>query len=322
MMRSPVANYVSFAPSSHKKPSLFSVAGVFVLIFVVVSGCTVTSEKEILPQSDKRIEQTTDSIVEAFNQFLERHSIRSGAIAISYNGKLVGTAGKNRSAADPARLASLSKAITAVCTIKALESSNYTVKSSLREIMPDQLVKNSTNKAKFEAITVEQLLTHTSKLTSKHLSRQGKYITRFDREQKNWQLDNIFKYETAKGRAKKYYYANSNYLILGIVIEKLTNSDYESYCKKAVLSPLTITKAKLAPSWRILSSYGGWELSAIDYLKFVNKYYTKDWRNNFPSMGKFKPAKMKGSAEYGLGMSMRESISGTTFWHAGSLFME
>ena len=47
-----------------------------------------------------------------------------------------------------------------------------------------------------------------------------------------------------------------------------TNEPYETACRSRVLTPLGVKDARLDPSWRVLSSYGGWFMSGSDYLRF------------------------------------------------------
>ena len=298
-------------------PKLISLHSILILLICCVSGCTVTSERKIKQHDDARVMETAEYIVDSFNSFLQRNEIKDGAIAISFKGKLVGTAGHGRTADKPARVASLSKAVTAVCVMKALEPSKYTVKTTLREIMPNRLSHVDAKSDYFSTISIEQLLTHTTGIRFNHLNQQGNSIGRYAHKHMDWQFRNIFNYQPKKQVTKKFNYANANYLILGMVIEKLTNTQYETYCSEAVFSPLGIKTAKLSTRWPILHSYGGWELSAADYLRFVDHYYTNDWRSRFFSAGNFKPADA-GTKKYGLGVWMRESVAGTTFWHSGS----
>jgi CubicO group peptidase (beta-lactamase class C family) len=72
--------------------------------------------------------------------------------------------------------------------------------------------------------------------------------------------------------SEHYAYSNAGYLALGAIIEEATNETYESACRSRVLSPLGAESAKLDPSWRVLSSYGGWSMSGADYLKFFQVF--------------------------------------------------
>lgn len=291
------------------------------LPIVIVSGCATTSENVIdvkTSTNSEKVERTTQHLVNSFNIFMERNGIRDGAIAVSYKGKLAGKAGKNRTASEPARLASLSKAITAVCVIKALESTNYNVNTPLQLLIPNQLNSAANGAINFGPITINHLITHTSGIKIKHLSLQGRYIRRYNREQKNWQLGNIMKHKPSSLSGRSHFYSNANYLILGLVIERLTNENYEDYCTRSILTPLGISTAKLSPRWRILSSYAGWEMSAIDYLRFVSRYFTNNWKSVLGNSNGFESAYSDG-ANYGLGVWMRQHRQGIRFWHTGTM---
>lgn len=299
----------------------FNSPAYLLLSVLILSGCAATKEQAIdvktIPNA-QQVEKTTTRLIDTFNNFLDRNAIRNGAIAISYKGKLVGQSGKNRTAADPARLASLSKGITAVCTIHALENTNFNVNTPLQILIPDKLNSVANGLHQFGPITINQLITHTSGIRTKHLSLQGRFIRRYNREQKSWQLNNIMKYKPASGHGRNYFYSNANYLILGLVIERLTQTGYEEYCSNTIFSPLGISAAKLTPRWRILSAYAGWELSPIDHLRFINRYFTNNWISAFYKLRDFKTVSNE-SAQYGLGAWMREHRNGMRFWHNGTI---
>lgn len=304
-----------------KFTQLFHLPTYLCLCVLFLSGCAAKSEQAInvntIPNA-QQVEKTTARIIDTFSDFLDRNAIRNGAIAISYKGHLVGQSGKNRTAADPARLASLSKGITAVCAIHALQNTHYNVDTPLQVLIPDKLNGVANGLSQFGPITINQLITHTSGIKTKHLSLQGSFIRRYNREQKSWQLNNIMKYKPLSRRGRNYFYSNANYLILGLVIERLTQTGYEDYCSNAIFSPLGISTAKLSPRWRILSAYAGWELSPIDHLRFINRYFTNDWTSAFSKLADFKTASNE-SAKYGLGAWMREHRNGIRFWHNGTI---
>lgn len=302
---------------------------IFVLITVTlfISGCAstgkITIEQDVNNRSSskefsKRVISTSDQIIKTFGDFLQKNKIRNAAIAVSYQGDLVGSAGKNRTSTDAARIASLSKAITAVCTMKALDNGLHSISSTLGELIPIELDASTTGLKNYGAITIEQLITHSTGVRTNHMSRQARQITKYNDEQKYWQLSNILKQQPILHSDKSFYYANANYLILGLVIEKLTNNNYEKYCIDNVLTPLNITTAKLSPKWRILSAFGGWEISAADYLLFADTYFNDEWRSTLKAAAKFKPIK-SGSFKYGLGVLMRKTKQGTNYWHNGEI---
>jgi len=103
--------------------------------------------------------------------------------------------------------------------MKALENGAYSVKTTLQEIIPEELNKSLSGIDAFGSITIQQLLIHTSGIRTDHLSKQGRSINRYDREQKAWQLKNILRYKPSSSEDWSVEYSNANYLILGLVIE-------------------------------------------------------------------------------------------------------
>jgi len=106
-------------------------------VSLLISSCAALSTKPIereitstggAAHISERVRSTSDKIINSFDSFLQKNQIAKGAIAVSYKGELVASAGRNRKSTEPAKVASLSKAITAVCTMKALENGAYSVR--------------------------------------------------------------------------------------------------------------------------------------------------------------------------------------------------
>jgi len=300
---------------------------VSVVALFILGGCSTVNQKTLVAEEasqlseygkKKNIAATTNKLFNEFDTFLTSQDINSGAIAVAFNGELVGVAGKNRRAKTPVKIASLSKAITAVCVMKALGNTTHSLQSTLMDIIPDKLELEPAGMGKLGSITIEELMSHKSGITIAHLSKQGRLINRYDKEQKDWQLRNIIKWTPHKIIDGIYRYANANYLILGIVIERLTDMSYESYCAQQVLTPIGISNARLNPRWRILSSYGGWEMSAEDYLKFADAYFREDWQSQFPNVNGLSRSSLV-YGNYGLGASKKTAFGRSSFRHSGSL---
>ncbi|MFK7992772.1 MAG: serine hydrolase domain-containing protein [Granulosicoccus sp.] len=264
------------------------------------------------------ITEKSSAVISDFTNFLNEQELSAGAIAVAYEGELVDSAGVNRQATDIAPVASLSKAITAVCTIKALELGNFQTSAKLGEVMPATLAGLETSDDRLRDITVLQLLTHNSGIHTAHVSVLGTTIPTMRLEQKNWQLEFIARDGLAADPGSGYVYANANYLILGIIIEAIVQDDYENWCQQQVLQPLGITSARLSPTWTLLSAFGGWEISATDYLTFVNAYYKPDNIIGQDPDTTTLFTTVNGNVRYSLGTLMLLSPSGAVFWHAGS----
>ena len=282
------------------------------------SNSTSSTSNETTPDaSANNITVKSSSVITDFRSFLEDESISAGAIAVSYNGDMIDSEGVEREASDNAPIASLSKAVTAVCTMKALTAGNFQPSATLQEVMPAVLAGMEVSDTRLQNISIEQLLTHNSGLHTAHVSVLGGDIPTMRLEQKLWQFEFIARDGLAAAPGSGYFYANSNYLILGLVIESLVQEDYESYCKREIFEPLGVESAELSVEWTLLSSFGGWDISANDYLKFINAYFTPE------SMLGADPATImytaiNESTRYSLGTFMRLTSSGAQYWHSGS----
>jgi len=261
-----------------------------------------------------------DAMVKAFQSFLDENKIRRGAIAISYKGDVIDQYGKARSPDEPAKLASLSKSIVALCTLKALEQSNGTVDMTLAEIMPKTLARYPDRNKDMDRITVEQLITHTSGLHVRHTNRMRTDIENMKREQKDLQFEHVVAYGMGAKPGSKFTYANSNYLILGMVIEALTGRSHERFCKQKLLKPVGITTAGVNDDWAFFTSYAGWEMSAVDYVRYINAYYKPHSVLGRPTTD-IRTVE-RGKQEYGLGASMQLTENGWVYWHFGSFLWD
>jgi len=264
------------------------------------------------------VRQTSQALVEGWTAWMEKQDITEGAIAISHMGRVIAEDGINRTAADPAPIASLSKAITGVCVLKALEEAGQPHTVRLSEAMPGFFSKYRAKDRRLFSVTVGQLISHDSGIQSNFEKRYTTFRT-FEEPQKELQMRMIAleRLGSNPGRSN-HHYSNANYLALGLVIEELTGEAYETYCTRTVLAPLGITDAHLSKDWAVMSSYGGWHISAKDYLIFLNAYFTDGMILNKTPTG-FEPKVHIGKNRYyGPGVLFRKTDKGTLIWHAGS----
>jgi len=260
-----------------------------------------------------------DRLIAEWQGWMKKHRITEGSIILAHNGVVIREFGIKRSVDDPAKVASLSKAITAVCALKASESAGKTLKASLSVVLPAALGKHRPKDAGFPEITIGQLITHTSGITSTYHRRELAKLRSFTKENKLWQFSKIVKEPlSATPGTASYAYSNANYLILGLVIEEMTGEGYEDYCKRAVLDPIGASTAKLNDKWRVMTSWGGWEISARDYLNFAQTYFGGEYRPNAPAGFTLPYAPAGRGRAYAAGVLYRNTGQGINAWHQGS----
>jgi len=241
--------------------------------------------------------------------WMRQHHVPAAALAAMKDGRLIKTFSYGgMDPAQPAHIASLSKAITAVCVAGLIDQGRLSFKAPLGSAIPAAFRRyGEPADPRFKRITIEQLLMH----------RAG--LARESRAHRNQNLGGAFrsalKIPLEENPGGPMSYSNVGYITLGIVAETLTGQDYERYCGSAALAPMGAT-GSIDPVLRHRTSNGGWLVSAIDYAKFIQVFdqsshllgpVTRGWQDA-----------LHGDEVYGLGTRIRRMPRGRMFYHGGS----
>ncbi|WP_126654057.1 serine hydrolase [Chryseobacterium aureum] len=132
------------------------------------------------------------------------------------------------------QIASLTKSFTALVIVKLNEEGKLTFKDPISKFIPDYPRGNE--------ITIEHLLTHTSGIyevlrntTYFNMLHTGKSIAKS-------KALSFFKNEPLDFEpGSQFSYTNSGYIVLGMIIEKITGLSYENAVRKNILEPLKMT---------------------------------------------------------------------------------
>ncbi|MBV6880118.1 serine hydrolase domain-containing protein [Epilithonimonas ginsengisoli] len=127
-------------------------------------------------------------------------------------------------------LASINKMFTAIAIMQLVESGKISLQDKVGQYLSDY-----PNKTVADSVTIHELLTHTSgmqsfweeydKLTKVNIKTVSDYPPLF--------VDK--KLAFAPGSA--FYYSNSGYMVLGLIIEKVSGQNYFDYVKKHIYQP-------------------------------------------------------------------------------------
>lgn len=206
---------------------------------IFCSPLKAQTETNISTIDQEKKKQEIDSIIRAYaavNKF-------NGTALVRYQNKIIfekSYGWQNAEKMIPNRnesiyqIASLTKSFTALMIIKLGEEGKLSVHDPISKFIPDYPRGNE--------ITIEHLLTHTSgiyeALRNKEYFRllhTGEIII------KNKELS-FFKNEPLDFEpGTQFSYTNSGYILLGIIIEKVTGLSYEDAVRKIILDPLKMT---------------------------------------------------------------------------------
>jgi CubicO group peptidase (beta-lactamase class C family) len=194
------------------------------IAFVLVSTC-------LAQDNVARMEQVVRSYVDA-NQFM-------GSVLVARDGKVILSKGYGsanlewdvpNSPSAKFRLGSITKQFTAACILLLEERGKLKVEDPVKKYMPDA-------PAAWDKITIFHLLTHTSGIPS---------FTGFPDYRSTEAIATTPEQLVARFRDKplefqpgeKWNYSNSGYVLLGYLIEKISQQSYRQFVQENIFNPL------------------------------------------------------------------------------------
>jgi len=128
------------------------------------------------------------------------------------------------------RIGSMTKPFTAVAILILAEQGRLALSDPIGKFLPDY-------PAQGQAVTVEQLLTHTSGIPNYTSFPEWQLLMRKDMTLT--ELIDVFKYKPREFEpSDRWKYSNSGYILLGAIIERASGLTYEAFLKKNIFDPL------------------------------------------------------------------------------------
>ena len=247
----------------------------------------------------------------SFREWMSLHQVPAASGAIMKDGRLVSTFGfGGMNAATPAPIASLSKAITAICVARLVDAGRLSFTAPLGSVLARTFARlGQPVDPRFRTITIEQLLMHQAGLAREPLrgpterDLTGRFIS-------------TLATPLASDPGGAMVYSNSGYITLGMVVEAVTGTDYERFCREASLRPMQAS-GTIDPQLRQRASSGGWRVSAIDYARFIQVF--EPGSAALGPLGRQWQEARTGNPAYGLGIRMRRTEQGLLLTHTGRL---
>ncbi|MEJ2702413.1 MAG: serine hydrolase [Sedimentisphaerales bacterium] len=338
------------------------------MVYSVLTGCAGFAGQRVWRQTGTEVPDLS-VLDQTMKNFMTSRQVSAGTLAVTYHSRLVFARGytwadantPERKPTSLFRIASLSKSITAAGILKLVENKQLKLDDNVLDILPFGPPDGKDIDPRLQEVTILDLLQHlggwdrakafdpmfADKKISKALGvslpvSQANIITFMNGQP--------LQYEPGT----KYAYSNYGYCLLGRVTEQRTSMSYETYIRKAILSPLGITRMRIGHSKREdrvagevayeskddsaygtfnlenMDSHGGWLASAPEMARFAAAF---DDPCNCPILSAesietmfalpqniaretYKP----GERFYACGWSVRDYGNGRrNTWHTGSL---
>jgi len=183
--------------------------------------------------------------LDEFFEALAKHDKAMVSVAIREKGKLVysqqigyaDVASKSPTDAKSMfRIGSISKTFTAAVVMKLVEQKKLALTDKLSKFYPS--VPNS------EKITIEQLLNHrTGIFNFTNHANYASYMTAPQNKQD--MVKRIASFDPQFEPDSQHQYSNSNYLLLGYIVEDVTNQSFSDALDSLLIKPLTLSRTKL-----------------------------------------------------------------------------
>lgn len=205
----------------------------FITLLVLINLCFGQTGSSMAQQSD--VQEKVDDYIDAhvkMNQF-------SGSILIARNGHVLMSKGYGyanyafdieNTPQTKFRMGSLTKGFTAVAIMQLVEEDKLK--------LDDKLIKFIADYPRGDEITIKHLLTMTSGIPN-HTEFKD-----FEKERRVFDYNTSQTIKTFKNKpleftpGERFNYSNSNYILLGFIIEQASNMKYAEYIEQNIFIPL------------------------------------------------------------------------------------
>lgn len=307
----------------------------------------------ILPSVRVLAEQDMETKLDNYiSNYLEEYQVPGASVAIVHNGEIfyskswgvTGETEKKVTIDTPFTVGSISKSLTGLAIMKLINNHIIKLDDPVQKHIPWFTLEDKQAAAQ---IKIEHLLTQTSGIgTYTGLLISDKESKDSDAIQKNTESLSSIKLTAPIG--EKHQYSNANFLILGAIIEEVTNQTYAEYMEQNVFLPLGMNDAaadyESAYRKGYLSGYQSWfgiplkssvtydnggapygyitasAKDMVQYIKFLGQHDFSDFINEENRNLYLTPHIQTGEDRYyGLGIRISNpSSKDKMIWHSGS----
>lgn len=302
---------------------------------LLAAPCAARAERSGVPAWLPPLPDTVAAFDVAYRAWMFEYGIKRATLAVSYRGRLVQVAGYGGGdGTERVHIASLSKAITAVCASRLVDAGKLDFDSELGQALADKLAAlGPPTDQRLRTVTIGQLISHRGGIggsgSGGDPATGANLLALFKRKspseaEANDMLGAVIKAPLGRRPGGSFGYSNGGYVLLGAAIEAVSGEEYRRHCARSVLEPLGIRNAGFARNWAVMGPYGGWSLSGPEYLAFYRSLEpgpnsilgpkARAWNED----GTGRAVPKIANVHYGLGLNLRRRGEAWQWSHTGS----
>jgi CubicO group peptidase (beta-lactamase class C family) len=213
--------------------------------------------------------QTKADKIEKLIKTYNEYGLFNGSVLIAQQGKIVYKNGFGYANIEwnipnqtdtKFRLGSITKQFTSMLIVMLAAENKINLDAPISTYLPDYPKKNG------NIITIHHLLTHTSGIPNftsfPEFYKRDRYPVK-QSEFVNFFADSALLFKPGE----KFDYCNSNYFLLGLIIENVTGKSYENFLKEKILTPLKMNNTGYEHNRTILKNMAsGYDKNGRSYL--------------------------------------------------------
>ena len=252
------------------------------LKFILIILCCTLFFPTTLVSANQEIKQQLDSYIKSY---LDEYQVPGASIAIIHNNEVfyskswgvTGGTEEQVTSKTPFTIGSISKSLTGLAIMKLIDKKVIALDDPVQMYLPWFELKDEQAASQ---ITIKHLLTHSSGFsTYSGLLLSDQESKKTDSIKKN--VESLLNISLSTLPGERYQYSNANFLVLGALIEEVTNQTFSDFMEQNVFTPL------------------GMNNSAADYNKAYEKGYVSGYQSWFGIPLKSSVTYDNGGAPYG-----------------------
>ncbi len=290
--------------------------------------------------NEKQVEDKTSQEVDAYLTRLHENGKFNGSVLIGKKDSVIFSAAygeSNRELSIPNKdsttylIGSITKPFTAMAILLLEQEGKLNLSNKLSEYFPD-FPKSGT-------VTIDMLLTHSSGIRDYHYLSDWVEISKLNKTP-SYTIDRVIELTYDFEPGTKFKYTNSGYILLGLIIEKVSGLTFDEYVSTKIIEPLELTNTGIIDNRKIVKNIASGYSSnlrtteAAEYINYYQPFSSGNMYSTTYDLWKFTMAVMNskllpnertksifasGLGSYGYGWGIRDYDSLLAYGHLGAM---